>query len=150
MSAFYIDDVDQALIKFAVDAMADRLEHCIEHAAANLATRTPHCGIDCDDACRVKHVNDTVDDIAANIALSAALAYDNDALGEVAGLQKLELKTPRIARALVAVLDLLDLEDEPIWLLYGHVDVKLTPDEVQQRSGALYLAIMKAWPEVLG
>jgi len=144
MSVIYIDDVDHALIKFAADAMADRLEHHIEHAAVNLATRTPHCGIDCDDTCRVKHVNEAVDDIAANIALSAALAYDNDALADVAGLQKLELQTPRIARALLDALDLLDLEDEPISLLYGHVDVELTSDEVQQRSAALYSAIMKA------
>lgn len=150
MSVFYIDAVDHALIKFAVDAMADRLEHCIEHAAANLATRTPHCGIHCDDACRANHVNDAVDDIAANIALSAALAYDNDALGEVSDLQKLDLQTPRIARALLTALDLLDLEDETIRLLYGHVDVELTPDEVQQRSAALYSAVRKASPEVLG
>ena len=148
MSVFYIDDVDHALIKFAVDVMSDRLEHCIEHAAANLATRTPHCGIDCDDACRVKHVNDTVDDIAANIALSAALAKAALGDGFVIGLNALDLQTPRIARALVAALDLLDLEDEPIQLLHGHVDVELTPDEVQQRSAALYSATMKAWPEV--
>lgn len=147
MSVIFIDDVDHALIQHAAASMEQSLAMVADEIADNIETDTPHCGIDCNDACRALHRSETDADITALIALQLSSSRVHETAPDV---YRLNLQTPRIARVLVDALDLLDLEDEPIPLLYGHVDVELTPDEVQQRSAALFSATMKAWTEVLG
>jgi len=147
MSVIFIDDVDHALIQHAAASMQQSLECLADEIADNIETRTPHCGIDCNDACRALHRSETDADITALIALQSVASRVHETAPDV---YRLNLPTRRIARALVDALDMLDVEIEAgpprIWGL----DVDLTSDEIRQRSAALYSAIVKESPEVLG
>lgn len=147
MSVIFIDDVDQLLIQHAAASMQQSLAMVADEIADNIETRTPHCGIDCNAACRAEHRAETDADITALIALQSVVLRVYETSPDV---YRLNLPTHRIARALVDALDMFDLEIEAgpprIWGL----DVDLTSDEIRQRCAALYSAIMKASPEVLG
>lgn len=121
MPAFYIDEIDRALIQHAAASMQQSLECLDEHCA------------------------DTANDITALIALQTVVerAYPVEDCGPVEH-HLLDLQTGPIARVLIDALDMLDLEDSELWI-WG-LEEALTPDGVKQRNAALYSATMKAWP----
>ena len=128
MSAFYIDEIDRALIQHAASSMQQSLECLDEHCA------------------------DTANNLTALLALQTVVehAYPVEDSGPVDlacptyHCFALDLQTDPIARVLIDALDMLDLEDSDLWI-WGLKD-PLTPDEVKQRNAALYSATMKAWP----
>jgi len=147
MPVIFIDDVDHALIQHAAASMQQSLAMVADEIADNIETRTPHCGTDCDDACRAKHRSETDVTITALIALQSVASRVHETAPDV---YRLNLPTRRIARALIAALAMFNHEIEAGPLRIWGLDVDLTPDEIQQRSAALFSAIMKASPEVLG
>ena len=150
--AIPVDLIDRAIIQEAIMSLGDTLEHLTDEIAAEIETRTPHCGIDCDDACRAKHRADIADDINALDKLIAVMGdelsadpWDKDGTDPTMP-RMLPVPTLETAKALADVLDHAEYMGMVGDLSVDvGVDFPLTNEHLLERSRDMWHAVYCLW-----
>jgi hypothetical protein len=147
-----VDLIDRAIIQEAIISLGDTLDHLAEEIADEIETRTPHCGIDCDDACRAKHRADIEEDKAALDKLVAVMGdelsadpWDEDGTDPTMP-RMLPVPTLEAAKALADVLDHAEYMGMVGDLSVGvDVDPPLTNEHLLERSRDMWHAVHCLW-----